>query len=732
MGYAYASASASANNPAWKPNTEYTYHVHTVTASGIHDISDDRAGVLIKAQMTIQPKPNGHLSARISNAEYAQVHAELPTHVRHNIDKFQVSYKPLGLSNKPFEIVTSNGVIRDLIVSKDISNWQTNIIKSFVSQLQVDTNAQNLMPSGVNVLPEEGQDTATYKTIEETVTGSYQTLYEIHPVAEFILQSEPWLVPLPNLKGGGKVYEIIKTKNYSQSYDRPSYHYGFAGIDNWEPAGSKAGDFFTRHSISRVIATGNLNHYTIQNTYTINSIVLSPGFNDQQKGSTVSSVHFNLTSVKAESGKPKEVENPVSLGGLVYQFNDPAHPTGSGSGYGRDANSKKFLRGYTDDVSENFNDRKGRYYDEEGPENEQYTQQAEQPLSEAPYFPMLPYSTGVSGESVKTKINVVEQVQKLAQQIGQELQQPNEMPRYNTPSKFITLCSLVRIMDAKEIQQAASNLYCQDKEGLKQLTWATYRDAVAAAGTGPALFTIDNWLESRKIKEHEAADVVATTAQSVRRPSLGYMKKFYIMITKPAVQSQHGLNQTAILAYTELLYHVYVNKRDSHKQFPVHVYGQFRTKDAAAFLINEVTPYLTQQLHKAIDNGETERIHLYIRALGNTGHQMMLPAFEPYLECKKQASQFQRLLMVLAMDHLVQANPRLAASVLYKIYRNPGEEWELRVSAVAQLMRTAPPTETLQRMAAYTHVDTDNHVNSIVQSAINSAAKLDAPALSHL
>lgn len=90
-------------------------------------------------------------------------------------------------------------------------------------------------------------------------------------------------------------------------------------------------------------------------------------------------------------------------------------------------------------------------------------------------------------------------------------------------------------------------------------------------------------------------------------------------------------------------------------------------------------------------------------------------------------SDFQRLTIVASMDKMTKTYPKLARSVLFKIYQNAGDASEVRVAAVMQLMKTNPPAQILQRMAENTNNDHSKDVNAAVKSAIESAAKLRTP-----
>lgn len=95
-------------------------------------------------------------------------------------------------------------------------------------------------------------------------------------------------------------------------------------------------------------------------------------------------------------------------------------------------------------------------------------------------------------------------------------------------------------------------------------------------------------------------------------------------------------------------------------------------------------------------------------------------------------SDFQRLVIVASMGHMAMTYPKLVRPVLYKIYQNTGDSSEVRVAAVAQLMKTNPPAQILQRMAQHTNSDHSEHVNSAVKSAIETAAKFYGPYQSEL
>lgn len=195
------------------------------------------------------------------------------------------------------------------------------------------------------------------------------------------------------------------------------------------------------------------------------------------------------------------------------------------------------------------------------------------------------------------------------------------------------------------------------------------------------------------------------------------------MATDPKTKKQDGLNSTALLSFTNLLRRVAVDNASAHDNYPVHIFGRMVPKRFPP-LTEEFIPYLARSLNEAFNESDSRRLQVLIRALGNVGLPSILPIFEPFLEGNRNASKFQRQLMVSALDKLANLFPKEAAAVLLKMYENTGESHEIRCAAVSLLMKTNPPANVLQRMAELTNTDPDPQVSSMVQSAIKSAANL--------
>nr|AAC32024.1 vitellogenin [Pimpla nipponica] len=744
-----AGAATAEHLQAWKTDTEYQYAVRGRTLSALHDVADQYSGIIMRALLTIQPKSDGTLEAKVTKARYAQIHTKLPGGWNSEIPDHKLEMKQFPMSEKVFEIKMKHGVVRDLIVDKDVPTWEVNVLKSIVSQLQVDTQGENLMASKYNQEPEDEGVTAMFKTMEDTVGGRCEVLYDINPLPEFVLQKRPELVPMPDIRGDGEIIDIVKTKNYSNCEQRSGYHFGIPGTNKWEPSSGASGNFLSRSSVSRVIVTGNLKSFTIQSSVSTNKVILSPNFHENRKGMVSSRVNVTLVKIGAPStGDWSTPANPESTGNLVYNYNNPF----AGVGEDRRASRPQDNRNSEEKVRSLYNlYRRNRINDNDDDSSasdssksakslesneEQLYWQPKPTLNEAPAMAMLPFFIGNHGKSIhKTdEIEPITMAKTLASQIGSDFQDPNSITDEQTLEKFTLLVRIIRTMSTQQIAEAERDLYQSNNEidphdesqSVRRGTWAAFRDAVAQAGTAPALVTITLWIKQKKIRGVEAASVVGVLAKTARTPTREYIDVFFELATMPETIHEPFLNTTALFTFSELVRYSQMDNPSSHTRYPVHTFGRFSDKINPE-VFRMYVPYLAEKLKTSIEKNENAKAHTYIVSLGNIAHPKILAVFEPYLEGKMPASTFQRLLMVISLNKLATLKPKLARGVFYRIYKNTGEAHQLRCAAVTALMSTNPPASMLQRMAEFTNEDHSKHVNAAVKSAIESASELETP-----
>lgn len=271
-------AAEQQNRGAWRANTEYKYSVHTQTLTAIPNLKNQWVGVFTKADLTIRQLSNDKLIGKLHNGQYSEFHDALANGpVQYKPDN-ELQYNNMEMNTKPFEIRMNNGIVHSIAVDKEMTNIELNRVKSILSQLQVDIQARNAITNERNHLPqnndaEDNQNQAVYSVMEPTVTGKCETNYDIARVPMHLAQHYPEVNAAKVEFGNGDyVYEVTKSKNYSNCEQSMGYHFGVSGLNEWKPNTNVMGSL-SKSAVSRVIITGTFDKYLIRSSVTTNRVV---------------------------------------------------------------------------------------------------------------------------------------------------------------------------------------------------------------------------------------------------------------------------------------------------------------------------------------------------------------------------------------------------------------------------------------------------------------------------
>ncbi|XP_077269193.1 vitellogenin-3-like [Temnothorax americanus] len=711
---------------AWEKGHEYQYLVQSRTLAGLDKLNEQYTGVQIKGLLTIQVKTPEILQAKLSNPQYSHIHNTLSYGPGTEISDQNLEYQPLPMSEKPFEIRLKHGVIRNLLVDRSIPTWELNILDSLVSQLQVDTQGENAIKSKSIQIPQNEHSHAMFSAMEDSVSGKCEVLYEIAPVLnDSYPQERPDRVPFPELRGEhGQHFIVNKVKNYERCQQRKVYQNGQLMKESLKP------QVVSPYTMTQLTLSGNLKRFVIQSVETNAQISVNLGKSNSFLGNVYSVMKLSLVERQKLSNSQLgslESTNLESIGNLMYTQNNPfsdsenrkeRQPSVSWNSMQRQSSESSSSSSQEDAYGKSHS----RSSSSSSSSNEKNFIPDPEPTAElhlAPNVPLLPFFIGYKGKNIQmsNKVNTVENAYNIIYQIADALQNPSQIPGVNLLEKFVILKNLLRVMNYEQYTELVNRVFIGDGIQDKQRhidSKAVLRDAVAQAGTGPALLTIQNWLHNGKLGDAEAALVVSQIPKHVHKPTAKYVRAFFDMIVHPAVLEQKYVNVSAPIALGQLIYNGLNIWQLSPKQ-------SSSAKDNNAVIELGIS-YLTDKLKKGFDENNGQKIQTYIMALATTGHQKIISVFEPYLEGTQPASNFQRLLIVSSLSDLARTQPKLVGPIFYKLYVNELEEHEIRCIAVQLFILTNPPLITLQRVAKYTHYDKNEQVNSAVKTTLQSLA----------
>lgn len=493
--------------------------------TAIPDLKNQWAGVVMRGKLTIRPQSNDVLVGKLHAVDYANVHDELMHGWDEDIPEEKLTYRTTEMTDKPFEVRLRNGIIHSIAVDKTMTNNDLNQLKAALSQLQVDIRAENAIKSRHNQFLEDGDSKqAMYKVMEPTVTGKCETLYDISPLSEHLIEMHREWEPLTEKLAKGMHYRIVKTKNYDNCKQRLGYHFGVSGINGLKMDADRMDDTVTKTAVSNVIVVGKWDRYTIESSVTINKVIAKPNHHDEKKATVVSAVYLTLEDVQESLERPKlKLDALTDVGNLVYTYDLPSdktngiRPMDDSSEEERDEdedmmyeNEIRSQRKYSDESEDDEKvlgsrprrsahliddeERKGEDREDFGVKKElkkldrkqrkshrhtsesrldydskDFRRQFYQPkptLKDAPELPLSPMFIGYRGQSIHhaKNINVMEMTKKLAEEIGYDLLKPNEIPTLSPLAKFNTLSAVIRTMSAEQIERLTEELYVDEPE----------------------------------------------------------------------------------------------------------------------------------------------------------------------------------------------------------------------------------------------------------------------------
>ena len=167
------------------------------------------------------------LRCRPKETNALSCHLETPEFIKSTYDKAQginnTETKRLPVSADQFEVKFNSTGVKSLVVQKNISIWNLNIIKSFVNQLSIGANLS------------EKQNQATFEVKENSTIGECKVNFKIthKPREEGVRKDGPFvldILPLPDKVSKGNV-EIEKTRNVKDCTSFVNYLWGNFGDD---------------------------------------------------------------------------------------------------------------------------------------------------------------------------------------------------------------------------------------------------------------------------------------------------------------------------------------------------------------------------------------------------------------------------------------------------------------------------------------------------------------------
>ncbi|CAG9796078.1 unnamed protein product [Diatraea saccharalis] len=720
----------------WQVGKLYRYEVDSFTLARLPEGAS--TGTAFKAHFVIRVPAPGLLLARLENPSHAQIHQELPSERQLPSD---IKYQPLEKRELTFGINVEGGRVLALTIPTSLPLAHENLLKGLISALQLDLSNHRHVRSSYDGFEKESQQGA-FKKMETDVTGDCETLYNVYPAVP------EWRRELPKFANEEEPIMVSKTKNYGHCHHRVAYHFGVPEGAEWTGTahGKDEEQFIRRATVTRMLVGKQGPIYKSETTSTVH---VNPQLYGKDKAEVISYVKLYLDSYEQDSETEWPLpENKRIVNNLLYSVSQKKQIIISESSSSSESsesieNFSQTMNGMR--MSSNNRVRRSahtpkiisinkvivkRSSDDSSSSSSSSSdstsayQNDEVPRDNEPAYAALYMMPQVRADKKQNPLNA----QKLVQDMAQQLQNPNNMPKSDFLTKFNILVKVLASMSYEQLSLTSRTIEVTrlSNNQMKADMWMIYRDAVTQVGNMPAFQQIKSWIQNKKIQEEEAAEIVASLAQAIRYPTKDIMMQFFRLAVSNEVKEQPYLNTTALIACTRLINMGQVDNNTAHSFYPTHMYGRL-TPQHDAFVVEEVIPYLSKVLKESIQYGDSGKALVYIHAIGNLGHHSILDVFAPYIQGEIRVTTYLRSQMVRNLRVLAHERHSHCRAALFNIVKNVAEPYEVRVAAIENIFMAHPSSAMMQAMAQMTHNDPSVQIRAILKSSILSAADLKHP-----
>lgn len=296
---------------------------------------------------------------------------------------------------------------------------------------------------------------------------------------------------------------------------------------------------FQRSTVTKIICYGTWNNFIVQDIITNDRVSVSPHLYQEQKAQVVSQVQLKLLEKNLVKTKLQEPQQTIDVGNLIYTYNLSSDKMNQIRPQNIQVQSEIPETWKTETDHERFTSEEQEVpFSEElqgrPMENLQYLRgQRKLNMQVAPEIPLYYYNVGNKGRGIQIdpKINIENECWKLVNEIAQDVLVQDEIPKRNTLEKFDILCDLIRVMNQQQILNVYRQLGGQTEvvqNLINLIQKKVFRDAVAHAGTGPAVSVVCKWIITLQVKGIEARDLIEDTCKNLQTPTTEIIRTIFV------------------------------------------------------------------------------------------------------------------------------------------------------------------------------------------------------------
>jgi hypothetical protein len=585
---------------------------------------------------------------------------------------------------KPVEVVIScNGAIREVAVSRDDQKWSINFKKALVVLFQAKIDSYSIELEENRIQHHSNQGRAMWTVREESLQGRCEATYQVNEIPEYIIREQPELAPMPELcpsaQAGRKYFEITRTRNLLSCDRRAQFNFFKPGRMNpWTMEETHGSVLPSLTSVTKYVVCGEttfqsgsgsssgasgmakilrIRNMALQRIYNENEQNVNLMGFQTEKFVTGSKQKLILRRVAAATIIPT-VAQPMKLHTLMYEHEANTlwqQGSGSGSGNGMVASGQANGAAQKEVMKKLFREVVAEIV------------QSEQ--------------SGITEEKNKSNINL--KVLSLARGFAM----------HKTAQEIVQLFQEVTALFADQHQrEVATNFFV---------------DTLGMAGTPASVEVIAKLIQENKMTQVQIANFFMWMPHYIVYPTTQALEKLYQVIRSDKIQqAAMPVRNVAIASFTQLLQQACFSE-DRKVAYPTFVTGEFCHPNSNVVKMQWM-PYLIGQLSSARDVNER---NIFLVALGTLQHKDIVRELIPYVsgalthQVGQKVTTLNRLMATYSLANIGHLQPNAVVPTLLNVFSNPSEAAEIRIAAFNCLLRMNPTTAAFQRIAAVTQQD---------------------------
>merc|ERR1711962_1126981 len=574
----------------------------------------------------------------------------------------------------PVEFTIVEGEVKEIKSSEEEATWTINFKKSLISLIKIQSPSGRIDISQNNVGTETGRLPEIWSVMEEGVDGECENTYQFIEVPTYMLSElTHGKMGMETCEERGlKAYQITKTRNVAKCTKRSSWM--SVVPDEMECEMGNCDLMSERSSMIRYLGCGS----SAEDVEL--KVILNQGEILQNlKG-------YNTEDVVTGTEQTLEVVEKRSTHSSLPEISSPRTSESLFSEY-----PSSFFK-----------------YTGETPEDSLIRQRSASPSPRESFLKKLSPST------LKQKM-----VEKISQ-IVRDLKEVEEFEKKQVSAHVLTLSRSSFLLDEEEMKSLFEELKGlkldeEDRETARQL----FLEIALTSGSNSSIRFLKKMIESGGLSSLRIGEIIATLPHYIKTPSVEIMTDIFEVIKSPAVTRHSLLKYNANLAFANLVNKVCISSTRLVR-FPIFVFGEFCSHEK---LTGEYIPHLVEELKSAETTVERTSA---ILALGEIGHESVIPILLPYIEGKSEKSTPVEQSMAIYSLSSVTTKHR---NTLYPIYSamvfNLTEPREARIAALSEMLRMQPSMVEFQKLATSTWFEEDAEFLKFVVSTLKSLSNIE-------